>query len=207
MLAENGRENFVQKQEKRKTLEDYQRSLRKRATPWEKSFKVIIKQACAIRETQFRFQHIFRKEVGGYIVDFWVPEYRLVFEIDGRHHLEGAQFKADQERDAWFAEKKIRVVRLLNSAVAGCAGLVDEVLQGRHRVRTKIRERKPLKKKCTKIIENGIEITLCPEITKGMVDKSGRVIISRKQWNRKHKKKKCRKETPGTFSGSVLWKG
>lgn len=143
-------------------------------------------------------------------MDFWLPEYRLIFEIDGKHHLSGDQLRSDQERDAWFAEKKIKVVRILNSGVAGCDGLVDEVLQGRLRTRTKIRARKPLAKKCYKVVEEGIEITICPEITKSMIGKDGN-LKGTKQWRPPKKKKKnrkgCRKETPGTFSGSVLWKG
>jgi very-short-patch-repair endonuclease len=217
MSKDNGREKFVEKQKKQKTLEDYQRVLRKRATPSEKIFKVILGEICKIKETPFKFQHIFRKEVGGYIVDFWLPEYRLIFEIDGNHHQEDERQRAiDKERDEWFAVQKIDVVRYTNNEIKSAFLVMNysrirrsviNSIDGRIRKRQieKISGRKKLELKCKKVIEGDQEITICPEITKGMIGKKGNVVIKPSKY-KKRKVRKSRKEPPGTFAGSIIWK-
>jgi len=206
-----GRVNWVQKREEGKTLEDYQRILRRYATPWEKKFKKILKRWCEIKGTRFVFQRIFWTGEQGYIADFYLPDYRMVFELDGKHHLEGEQKEKDEERDRWFKGQSIRVVRVQNREVdsVGPQEIIEAAVQGRKRKRLPIRSevnvraRKKLESQCFKEIdENGLEITICPEITQVMVEKG-----EKNGRRRKRKKLGCRKEAPGTFRNSVLWKG
>ena len=206
----DGRVNWVQKPEQGKTLEDCQRILRKYATPWEKKFKKEMHRWCAIRETRFVFQRIFWTGEQGYIADFYLPDFRMVFELDGRHHLEGEQLEKDRVRDEWFKAQSIKVVRVQNREVvsAGPREIIEAAVKGRPRKRltkqVEVKARKKLTKQCTKEIDkDGIEVTICPEITQAMVERGEKKV----RRPRKKKKWRCRKETPGTFSGSVLWKG
>ena len=60
-----------------------------------------------------RRQHV----LGDYIVDFYVPERRLVIELDGSQHYEAAGAQKDRARDAYFAERRIGVVRYTNHEI------------------------------------------------------------------------------------------
>jgi very-short-patch-repair endonuclease len=57
---------------------------------------------------RFRRQH----PLGPYILDFYCPERRLVLEIDGIGHDMGDRPQRDKGRDAWLAERGLRVVRI-----------------------------------------------------------------------------------------------
>ncbi|MFM7335410.1 MAG: endonuclease domain-containing protein [Tabrizicola sp.] len=48
--------------------------------------------------------------IGPFIVDFLIPDYRLVIEADGTGH--GSQ--RDTDRDRWLSQKGFRVLRLGN---------------------------------------------------------------------------------------------
>ena len=50
-----------------------------------------------------------------YFADFYLPEYRLVIEVDGSYHNGDEQFKYDRERDHQFESMKIRTMRISNS--------------------------------------------------------------------------------------------
>jgi len=58
----------------------------------------------------------FRRQVpvGGFIVDFYCIEARLVVELDGGQHFEGDAIQYDQKRTEKLAELKITVVRFSN---------------------------------------------------------------------------------------------
>lgn len=49
-----------------------------------------------------------------YFCDFYLPDYRLVIEVDGIYHNDDVQFAKDRERDANFRSIGIRVVRVAN---------------------------------------------------------------------------------------------
>jgi very-short-patch-repair endonuclease len=68
--------------------------------------------------------------VGPFIVDFLIPEHRLIIEADGSGH--GGP--RDQARDLWLADHGFRVLRLWNSDIRanlpGCLDLIaNEVAQ------------------------------------------------------------------------------
>lgn len=50
--------------------------------------------------------------IGNYIVDFFIPELGLVFEIDGSSHDD--KFEYDAERDAFMKDLKLEVIRILD---------------------------------------------------------------------------------------------
>jgi len=50
--------------------------------------------------------------IGNYIVDFFIPELGLVFEIDGRSHDDKLEY--DAERNAFMQDLKLQVVRILD---------------------------------------------------------------------------------------------
>ena len=69
----------------------------------------------------------FRRQVpvGPFIADFYCDAARLIVEIDGGQHEEGA----DAERDAWLAERGYRVVRYGNHEVmANLEGVLTDLL-------------------------------------------------------------------------------
>ena len=55
-------------------------------------------------------QHI----IGPYIVDFYIPSSSLIIELDGSQHYDSIGMTADQERDAFLAERGMTVLRYSN---------------------------------------------------------------------------------------------
>ncbi|HEV7424118.1 MAG TPA: DUF559 domain-containing protein [Candidatus Paceibacterota bacterium] len=50
--------------------------------------------------------------IGNYIVDFFIPELGLVFEIDGSSHDDKMEY--DAERDAFMKDLNLEVIRILD---------------------------------------------------------------------------------------------
>ena len=55
-----------------------------------------------------------QKVLGGYIADFFIASKKLVIELDGSQHFEDDGPARDRERDKWFAENGITVLRYNN---------------------------------------------------------------------------------------------
>lgn len=55
-----------------------------------------------------------QKNIGNYIVDFFIAEKRLVIELDGNQHFEEANQNADRLRDSELSLLGITVVRYSN---------------------------------------------------------------------------------------------
>ena len=53
----------------------------------------------------------------GSIVDFYLPEYKIVIEVDGKHHCYGRQKITDHNRDVKYALGRIKTIRLQNADV------------------------------------------------------------------------------------------
>ncbi|GAN32668.1 MAG: DUF559 domain-containing protein [Candidatus Brocadia sp. AMX2] len=58
--------------------------------------------------------------IGNFIVDFFIPELGLVFEIDGSSHNDKQEY--DQERDAFLSSLQLKVVRISGKDVLGNIG-------------------------------------------------------------------------------------
>lgn len=50
-----------------------------------------------------------------YFADFFIPDRRLVIEVDGEYHYENTQRDKDRARDIEFKSRKIDVVRVSNN--------------------------------------------------------------------------------------------
>ncbi len=58
-----------------------------------------------------------QKVFGNYIVDFYIASANLVIEVDGGQHNDEETILRDKERDAWFRERGITVLRYSNLEV------------------------------------------------------------------------------------------
>ena len=69
---------------------------------------------------RFRRQH----PIGEYVLDFYCAQAHLAVEIDGPTHEDQAEY--DQQRDAWLADRGIRVLRVSDGEVRENLGAVLE---------------------------------------------------------------------------------
>ena len=58
-----------------------------------------------------------QKNIGSYIVDFYIAKHRMVIELDGSQHGEKEHREADRERDDTLYKLGITVLRYKNSQV------------------------------------------------------------------------------------------
>ena len=58
-----------------------------------------------------------QKNIGGFIVDFFIAEKRIVIEIDGSQHFENEHIILDKERDEEFYKLGITVLRYTNADI------------------------------------------------------------------------------------------
>ena len=58
-----------------------------------------------------------QKPIGPYIVDFYLPEIRLVIEVDGSQHVTEAGMEADAKRTAYLESLGLKVIRFDNGQV------------------------------------------------------------------------------------------
>jgi very-short-patch-repair endonuclease len=82
------------------------------------------------RKQLFGVQFYRQTPIGNYVVDFYAPLAKLVVEVDGSQHLEGAQVVADARRDAYLASQGLRVLRFDNLQVLRESEAVMEVIFG-----------------------------------------------------------------------------
>jgi adenine-specific DNA-methyltransferase len=65
--------------------------------------------------------------MGGYVVDFFCPEAKLIIEVDGGQHVDSA---SDQERTRWLEAQGYRVIRFWNKDVlANTEGVLLRILE------------------------------------------------------------------------------
>jgi very-short-patch-repair endonuclease len=75
--------------------------------------------------SKFRRQH----SIGGYIVDFYCPEKKLVIEIDGSQHLKKNANEYDHARSSYFKGLDIRVLRFTNTEInTNIEGVTQKIL-------------------------------------------------------------------------------
>ena len=58
-----------------------------------------------------------QKNIGNYIVDFFISSKNIVIEIDGRQHYTAKNKAADAKRDAELASLGLKVLRYSNNAI------------------------------------------------------------------------------------------
>ncbi|MCC7160722.1 DUF559 domain-containing protein [Candidatus Nomurabacteria bacterium] len=64
--------------------------------------------------------------IGNYIVDFFIPELGLVFEIDGSSHDNKIEY--DAERDAFMKDLNLEIIRILDIDVKKNMGNVYQLV-------------------------------------------------------------------------------
>ena len=87
------------------------RKLRKRQTKQEKILWDFLRNR--ILKVKFRRQY----GIGGYILDFYCPEIKLVIELDGWQHLEKDHREYDKERTNFLKVFGCTVFRFSNSDI------------------------------------------------------------------------------------------
>jgi len=93
-----------------KFLNTNSRELRKEMTPEEKELWYNF-----LRYLPFPVKR--QKVIENFIVDFYIPKFKVVIEIDGSQHLEESRQKKDEKRDITLREYGIVVWRYSNESV------------------------------------------------------------------------------------------
>ena len=93
-----------------KKLTTYAQTLRKEMTPEEEHlwYDFLKKIPWTVNR---------QKVFGNYIVDLYIASANLVIEVDGGQHNDEETILRDKERDAWFRERGITVLRYSNLEV------------------------------------------------------------------------------------------
>ena len=104
------------------------RELRKNQTKQEK----ILWQCIRNRNLGFKFKRQY--SIGGYILDFYCPELKLVIELDGSQHSEKENFLYDKDRTDYLKVLGCSVLRFKNR----------ELEENLEKVLLKIKEFSPL---------------------------------------------------------------
>ena len=73
-----------------------------------------------------------QKVIGKYIVDFYIPKYKIVIELDGIQHYTDESIDKDSERDIYLQSKGRHVLRYPNSNINNkfegvCADIVMKI--------------------------------------------------------------------------------
>ena len=70
-----------------------------------------------LRREQLGFKFRRQHSIGGYIVDFYCPDKKLVIEIDGSQHFEKESKEYDNIRTHYFKGLDIKVLRFTNAEI------------------------------------------------------------------------------------------
>lgn len=105
----------------------YAADLREKATHWE----LVMKDMLMELSYDFTFQYPIVAIDKLFILDFYLPQYKLCIEIDGfSTHGSKEQRKADSERSKKLKKKGIHVLRLWNSQVEKFSLLqIDQIIK------------------------------------------------------------------------------
>lgn len=114
-------ERAKQKAKAKRAVNKFQRESTERATPAEQAFKGEL-EALGL---EYQFQKVFSANKQKYIVDFYLPEYHMVVEIDGEYHNAPAQQEKDAKREADLLKNPAiaKIVRFTNGEVKNKNGL------------------------------------------------------------------------------------
>lgn len=92
----------------------YARELTDRATSWEIEFRQKLEEIGVV----YCFQYpVVCERNFLYILDFYLPDHELAFELDGAHHYQKDKFKADNLRSKRILALGIKVKRIMNANV------------------------------------------------------------------------------------------
>ena len=89
-------------------LKDRRRELRQRSTTEEEILW------SKIRNSKLGYKFKRQHSIGGYILDFYCSECKLIIEIDGGSHINLEAKEYDKIRDEYFSELGYKTIRFLN---------------------------------------------------------------------------------------------
>lgn len=112
-LLEDKRNIVFNREFTKKKAEEFREGLIKRQTPSEVKFKAILK----LMNIKYEFQKIFYTEQTFYIVDFYLPEYKIIIEIDGGYHKKANQKMKDGIRTEVLSGQLKKVCRIKNECI------------------------------------------------------------------------------------------
>jgi very-short-patch-repair endonuclease len=139
-----------------KALKQYRRRMQQHPTrSEERFFKILhsIKGLGFIRNQKIILCH---RPLKGYLLDFYLDDYQLAFEIDGKYHETEEQKKYDLARTSYLNGIGIKVVRIPNEKTKDeeeCRNIIEKNVADRKRL-MKIRDRIHYGKPC-----NDVKIT------------------------------------------------
>jgi len=91
---------------------DRRKELRKNQTPQERKLWWYLKDR-RLLGLKFKRQH----SIGGYILDFYCAEKRLIIEVDGEIHSKDENKEYDKIRDKYFEELDYKILRFKNNQI------------------------------------------------------------------------------------------
>lgn len=103
---------FQRSKEPRMSIEDFAKMLYYKRQPAELAMSKRLSDEGITFEEQV--------PIGPFVVDFLIPERRLVIEVDGGYHDSPEQKQKDANRSAFLGKRGLRVVRIENADVARC---------------------------------------------------------------------------------------
>jgi len=119
---------FISSQSKKKKLlevsNNFRNDLIKKQTTQEMKFKVYLKDL----NINYEFQKIIYTDTSFYIVDFYLPKYHYVIEIDGGYHENRDQKRADKRRTIVLKDAGIKkIIRFKNSVIDRTSYCIDRM--------------------------------------------------------------------------------
>jgi very-short-patch-repair endonuclease len=85
----------------------------------------------ALKQKKILYTH--NQSIAGYEVDFWLPDYGLVIEVDGFTHLSDHQRLLDQQKDRTLVAKGMVVIRMSNQQIrenlSDCLREIEQMIQ------------------------------------------------------------------------------
>ena len=74
-----------------------------------------------------------QKNIGNFIVDFYIPKFKLVIELDGSQHNEKENRYEDEKRDEYMRSNGLKVLRFPNQMITehfndACRKIQDQLI-------------------------------------------------------------------------------
>jgi very-short-patch-repair endonuclease len=105
-------------------LKERRRELRKRST---KTEEILWSK---IRNNQLGYKFKRQHSIGGYILDFYCSEHKLIIELDGATHNTKEAKEYDKIRDKYFSELGYKTFRFQNEEVNNEIEKVLKIIRG-----------------------------------------------------------------------------
>ncbi len=119
-----------------KKLKNRRRELRQKETPQEK----ILWSKLRNNNTEYKFKR--QHGIGGYILDFYCSEGKLIIELDGEIHTTKESREYDQIRDKYFKDLGYTTLRFTNREMENSVDIILIKIKNYLNTKTEIEKRK-----------------------------------------------------------------